>query len=208
MNYTNAANKKRENNEVSKGSPQNWDFDYINSPENEVFNYFGTSAQGLSEKEAQLRLGKYGYNGLARKKKRRLIFQILSKFLKPLVIILMLIAAFSLYFGERVSAILVGSMAVIGVLLAFFQEYNAGKEVETLIEMVSNTSTVYRNGKSKEVKVSEIVPGDVIDLYAGDMIPADLRVISCKDLFINQSSLTGESFPVEKVASPINSENK
>jgi len=208
MIYTNAANKKRENNGVSRGIPQNWNFDYINSPENEVFGYFGTSAQGLSEKEVQLRLRKYGYNELARKKKRRLIFQILSKFLNPLVIILVMIAAFSLYFGERVSAILVGSMAVIGVLLAFFQEYNAGKGVEKLIEMVSNTSTVYRNGKSKEVKVSEIVPGDVIDLYAGDMIPADLRIISCKDLFINQSSLTGESFPVEKVPSPISSENK
>lgn len=94
-------------------------------------------------------------------------------------------------------------MAIISVFLSFFQEYRAGKEAEKLSEMVRATATVIRNGKSQEVKIREIVPGDIVDLFAGDMIPADLRIISCKDLFINQASLTGESFPVEKVPGPI-----
>ena len=94
-------------------------------------------------------------------------------------------------------------MAIISVFLSFFQEYRAGKEAEKLSEMVRATATVIRNGKSQEVKIREIVPGDIVDLFAGDMIPADLRIISCKDLFINQASLTGESFPAEKVPGPI-----
>jgi Mg2+-importing ATPase len=125
------------------------------------------------------------------------------KFTNPLVIVLLIIAAFSLYFQQPFNALLVVLMAIISVFLSFFQEYRAGKEAEKLSEMVRATATVIRNGKSREVKIREIVPGDIVDLFAGDMIPADLRIISCKDLFINQASLTGESFPAEKVPGPI-----
>jgi len=72
-------------------------------------------------------------------------------------------------------------MALISVLLSFFQEHRAGKEAEKLGEMVRTTATVYRNGKPKEINIREIVPGDIVDLFAGDMIPADLRIISAKD---------------------------
>jgi Mg2+-importing ATPase len=99
-------------------------------------------------------------------------------------------------------------MAFISVFLSFFQEYRAGKEAERLSEMVRATATVIRNGKAREVKIRDIVPGDIIDLYAGDMVPADIRIISCKDLFINQASLTGESFPVEKTAEPLTPKNR
>jgi Mg2+-importing ATPase len=94
------------------------------------------------------------------------------------------------------------------VLLSFIQEYRAGKEAEKLSEMVRATATVYRNGRPQEIKIREVVPGDIIDLFAGDMIPADMRIISCKDLFINQSSLTGESTPVEKTSEPIQPKSK
>jgi Mg2+-importing ATPase len=122
--------------------------------------------------------------------------------------VLLIIAGFSLFFGEKISAVLVILMAAMSVFLSFIQEYRAGKEAEKLSEMVRATATVYRNGKAKEVKIREIVPGDIVDLFAGDMIPADLRIISCKDLFINQASLTGESFPIEKIAEPIHSKSK
>ena len=89
-------------------------------------------------------------------------------------------------------------MAVMSVVLGFYQEYKAGKEADRLSEMVRATATVYRNGKSKEIPIKHIVPGDVVDLFAGDMIPADIRIIQAKDLFINQAALTGESMPVEK----------
>ena len=157
----------------------------------------------MSDEEVHKRLEEYGYNEPAKKKKRTALVQLLSKFTNPLVIVLLIIAAFSLYFQQPFNALLVVLMAMISVFLSFFQEYRAGKEAEKLSEMVRATATVIRNGKSREVKIREIVPGDIVDLFAGDMIPADLRIISCKDLFINQASLTGESFPAEKVPGPI-----
>ncbi|MEW6086714.1 MAG: magnesium-translocating P-type ATPase [bacterium] len=187
----------------SKQKPQVLDFDYIGCPADILLGKFASSEKGLTEKEAKRRLAEYGYNEPAKKKKRSLLFQILSKFVNPLVVVLLIIAVFSMYFGEKISAVLVSMMAVMSVFLSFIQEYRAGKEAEKLSEMVRATATVFRNGKSKEIKIREIVPGDIVDLYAGDMIPADLRIISCKDLFINQASLTGESFPIEKSAGPV-----
>ena len=179
------------------------DIDFVTCTQESLLQFFDTSLKGLSEKEVIKRLEEYGYNEPAKKKKRTVIFQIFSKFLNPLVVVLLIIAGFSLFFGEKISAILVILMAFISVFLSFIQEYRAGREAERLSEMVRATATVIRNGKPREVKIREIVPGDIIDLFAGDMVPADLRIISCKDLFINQASLTGESFPVEKAAEPL-----
>jgi len=179
------------------------DFDYLGCDADFLLEKLKTSKKGLTEEEAKKRLQEYGYNEPAKKKKRTIIFQILSKFINPLIIVLIIIAVFSLLFGEKISAFLVILMAALSVFLSFIQEYRAGKEAEKLSEMVRATAAVYRNGASKEIKIREIVPGDIVDLFAGDMIPADLRIISCKDLFINQASLTGESFPVEKTAEAI-----
>lgn len=177
--------------------------EYITFSADALLEQFQTSLKGLSEEEAQIRLEKYGFNEPAKRKRTTVLQQLLSKFVNPLVIVLVIIAGISIFFGETINAVLVILMAIISVFLSFFQEYRAGKEAERLSEMVRTTATVYRNGKSREVKIREIVPGDIVDLFAGDMIPADLRIISCKDLFINQASLTGESFPAEKFADPI-----
>jgi len=182
------------------------DFDYAGSSLEMIFERLKTSKSGLSEQEVRYRLERYGYNEPAKKRKRNILIQVLSKFLSPLVIVLFVIAIFSFFFGGedgKISAIIVFAMAAMSIFLSFIQEYRAGKEVEKLNEMVHTTATVYRNGQPKEVKIKEIVPGDVVELFAGDMIPADLRIFFCKDLFINQASLTGESFPVEKVSTPI-----
>ncbi len=168
-----------------------------------VLEKFGTSEKGLAESVVQERLKKYGYNELAKKKKRTILRQIFSKFLNPLAVVLIIVGTFSYFFGEKVEAFLVLLMLLMSVMLSFIQEYRSSKEAEKLREMVRTTCTVLRNGRRKEVKIREIVPGDIVDLYAGDMIPADLRIISCKDLFINQASLTGESFPIEKFSNPI-----
>jgi len=186
---------------------QSWNFDYISAAQEDLLGKLKTSQKGLNEEEAKNRLEEYGYNEPAKKKKRTILFQLLSKFINPLVIVLLIIAGFSLFFGEKVSAILVLLMALMSVLLSFSQEYRAGREAERLSEMVRATATVYRSGKPKEIKIREIVPGDIVDLFAGDMIPADLRIISCKDLFINQAALTGESFPVEKIAEAVSHKN-
>lgn len=179
---------------------QNWNFDYLSCPPEELLAKLQTSPQGLSDEESRIRLEQYGYNEPAKKKKRSILFQILVRFLNPLVIVLFVIAGFSIFFGQELSAVIVILMAVMSVFLSFFQEYRAGREAERLSEMVSATATVLRSGKSKEIRIREIVPGDIVDLFAGDMIPADLRVISCKDLFVNQATLTGESLPVEKTS--------
>ena len=186
---------------------QAWDFDYIACSPETIFDKLKTSQKGLTEQEAKNRIMEYGLNEPAKKKKRTIIREILSKFVNPLVIVLIIIACFSLFFGEKISALIVSLMAVMSVALAFVQEHRASKAAEKLSEMVRTTATIIRNGKAKEISIREIVPGDLIDLFAGDMIPADLRIISCKDLFINQASLTGESFPIEKVATPITPKN-
>jgi len=169
----------------------------------EVLKRLNTSLKGLTEEEAQKRLQYYGFNEPHKRKKRRIVFQILSKFTNPLVIVLLIIAGFSLFFGEKINAFIVSVMAMMSVFMSFIQEYRAGKEAERLSEMVRASATVYRNGRAKELKIRELVVGDIVDLFAGDMIPADLRIIQAKDLFINQAALTGESIPVEKNHLPL-----
>ena len=187
----------------TKQKSQVLDLDYTGLTAEELLSQLKTSTKGLGTEEAEKRLEQYGFNETAKKKKSIILFQILSKFVSPLVVVLLIIAVFSLFFGEKISALLVMLMAIMSVALSFSQEYRASKEVEKLSEMVRTTSTVYRDGKPRELPIREIVPGDIVDLFAGDMIPADMRIIACKDLFLNQASLTGESFPAEKVATPI-----
>ena len=152
---------------------------------------FMTSWGGLSQEEASLRLEKHGYNEPAKKKKRTVLWQILQKFWDPLILVLIVICVFSLFFGEKIQALLVLFMIFLSVGLSFTQEYRSHKAAEKLNELVRATATVFRDGVEVEIRMREIFPGDIVNLFAGDMIPADLRILSCKDLFINQSSLTG-----------------
>ena len=178
---------------------QEWDFDYVGASKDAVLSKFQVTEKGLSDREAALRLEEYGPNEPAAKKKRGLCRQLFSKFLNPLVFVLLVISSISIFFNELVNALIVGLMAAMSVILSFVQEYRAGRAAEKLSEMVRTTTTVWRGGRQKELNIREVVPGDIVDLFAGDMIPADIRIISCKDFFINQSSLTGESFPIEKM---------
>ena len=94
-------------------------------------------------------------------------------------------------------------MVLLGIVLRYLQESRADSAAEKLEAMVSTTATVVRAGKRKEISLKELVPGDIVHLSAGDMVPADVRLFSTKDLFLNQSALTGESMPVEKFAAPV-----
>jgi P-type Mg2+ transporter len=177
--------------------------DFVSASTEDIFKQLRTSEKGLSDREAKERLITYGTNEPAKKKRTSIALQILIRFTNPLVVVLLVIAGFSIFFGQNISAFIVIMMAAISVLLSFFQEYRAGKEAERLSEMVHNRSAVMRQGRFKEILIKDIVPGDIVDLSAGDIIPADLRIFSCKDLFINQASLTGESYPAEKISDPI-----
>jgi Mg2+-importing ATPase len=160
------------------------------------------TTDGLAPEEAQRRLGEFGPNEPAPKKRRGPVLELLSKFKSPLVAILLVNATLSFFIGERISAGLICMMVVISVTISFLQEYRSSKAAERLIELVRTTATVRRGGVAVEVALSELVPGDVVELNAGDLIPADLRIVECKDLHINQSAMTGESMPSEKVCGP------
>ncbi|MEM0049136.1 MAG: magnesium-translocating P-type ATPase [Candidatus Bathyarchaeia archaeon] len=164
-----------------------------------------TSLNGLSSEEARRRLELFGYNELVRRKRRTITIDFLSHFKNPLAIILLIAGLVSGLFGETVNMSIIFFIVIFSVILDFYQEFKAERAAEMLKQRVATTVTVLRDGVKREVRLEEIVPGDIIFLSAGDIVPADARVINAKDLFIDQSALTGESFPVEKTSLPLKS---
>ncbi|MDR9894595.1 HAD-IC family P-type ATPase [Aetokthonos hydrillicola Thurmond2011] len=177
-----------------------------------VLHLFDTSESGLSETEAKRRLAKSGLNEIAREKPIKWYVQLLKTVTDPLSLLLILLATISLLTGSPTAALIIFMMVIFAGLLRFSQEFQSNKAAEKLREMVSATATVSRKNAIKdavpkqnkgvttgqEIAVKLLVPGDVIFLSAGDMIPADVRLIATKDLFLSQSTLTGESLPTEK----------
>jgi Mg2+-importing ATPase len=179
----------------------------LGKPAEELFLRLGSSLNGLSSEEAESRLDVYGRNELAKKHKHSIVVDFLLHFKSPLVIILMIAGLISGFLGEILNVIIIFSIVLISVILDFYQEHKAENAAEMLKEAVTTTATVVRGGVKQEIKLHDVVPGDVIYLSAGDITPADARVLSAKDLFINQSTLTGESFPVEKTSTLVKSKN-
>lgn len=153
---------------------------------------------GLSDKEALSQLKKYGPN-LFQLEKKSIFLQFLKKFTNPLVLVLLFASIISFFAGDAVSVFIIITIVFFSIILDFVQQYQAENSAEKLKKQVNIRSSVYRNGVKKEISFEEIVPGDVVFLSAGDLIPADGIVIESKDFFINQALLTGESFPVEKL---------
>jgi Mg2+-importing ATPase len=175
----------------------------LSIPLEELYEKLETSENGLSEEEAKRRLEIYGFNEL--KKRRITFFQIFFfHVFNPIILLLLFASILSFFLGERIDAMIILTIIGISLSLDLIQEHKANKAAEMLKERVSITATVIREGKRREVKVKELVPGDIIVLSAGDIVPADCRVISAKDFFVDESSLTGESYPVEKDASKNN----
>ncbi|MEM3361753.1 MAG: magnesium-translocating P-type ATPase [Candidatus Anstonellaceae archaeon] len=164
----------------------------------EIFSILNTRKEGLSEQEARKRQKIYGLNEIIKEKKKSLIFKYLSYFLNPLIILLVVVAILSYFLDNQTSAIIIFSLVIISVTFTFYQEKNASDAAEKLKKMIRNTAAVWRDGIKKEIPIKYLVPGDIISLSAGDMIPADCRIISSKDFFVNQSCITGESIPAEK----------
>ena len=153
---------------------------------------------GLTTAEANARFVKFGPNSVSSKAKLRPIVAFVKKFNSPLLIILMGASIISFFTGNQPSAIILICMVFLSVILDFVNTYRSEKAVDALVARVITTATVIRDGKRQEVKLTTIVPGDLIFLSAGDVVPADCRVIDGNDFFVNQSVLTGESLPVEK----------
>ena len=163
-----------------------------------VLEQLNTNPNGLSQAEVEARLEQYGANEVAREKRRTWLMRLWDNVKNPLVILLIILGAISYLTGDMRATIVILTMVILGIVLRYVQESRADNAAEQLKAMVRTTTTVIRNDQRKEIPLKELVPGDIVALAAGDMIPADVRLLTAKDLFINQAALTGESLPVEK----------
>lgn len=184
----------------------------------EVLEELETSREGLLEEEAEDRFELYGLNEVAGEKPDPWYRLLFHAFLDPFILVLIALAVISLITdillvaGEERSwetVIVISIMVLVSVFMRFFQEFRSSRAAEQLKAMVHTTSAVLRKDVGlKEIDMDIIVPGDIVHLAAGDMIPADLRLITSKDLFLGESALTGESLPVEKFAKTMDWEGK
>lgn len=173
-----------------------------------IFIKLKTGVSGLSNDSIEIMREAFGKNKISDQKKDSALKKFIFAFINPFTIILFILTGVSL-FTEVILAnsenkdftgvIIISTMVITSGLLRFIQESRSDNAVEKLNEMVETTALITRSGISKEIPVDEIVVGDLITLNAGDIVPADIRLIQAKDLFISQSSLTGESEPVEKI---------
>lgn len=162
---------------------------------------FHHNERGLTTQEAKERLAKIGPNEQAPVRRAAGLIQILLLFANPLVIILLIASAVSAFVGEIVNASIIALMVVVSIIINFYQTWHSQRAAERLRGQVAPKATLLRDGKWSELPWREIVPGDVFRLSAGDLVPADARLLQTKDLHVNQAALTGESLPVEKEAS-------
>ncbi|HEY6036187.1 MAG TPA: magnesium-translocating P-type ATPase [Kofleriaceae bacterium] len=165
-----------------------------------VYARLATRSTGLSSLEASARLAEYGPNRLARDRPPSLVRLLWRAVRNALVILLAILAVTSFSTGDIGAGVMMVVMLVLSLGLELLQESRAGAAAARLKALIAVRATVHRDNTASEIAVAELVPGDVIELAAGDMLPADVRIVTSKDLFVNQSSLTGESFPVEKHA--------
>ena len=174
---------------------------YQKSPQEIAADLSASLSDGLSSENAQKNLDKYGPNELKEKQGKSFISKVIAQFSDFLIIILIVAALVSVFVGETKDAIVIMSIVVINAMLGLYQEGKAEKALESLKEMSSPTARVFRNGKTEEIPALELVPGDLVILETGDIIPADLRLMESSNLKIEEASLTGESVPAEKDAS-------
>ncbi len=165
----------------------------------------GSDADGLTLDEAGARLKKFGPNRISCEHRATILQEIWARARNPLNVLLLTLAMVSYFLGDVRAAVVIAGMVVLAITTAFFQEHRSNEAAAKLRAMVHTTASVRRRPRSSEEPYSEIpieqlVPGDIVRLGAGDMIPADLRLVETKDLFINQAALTGEAMPAEKYA--------
>jgi len=186
-----------------------------------LFEKLQSSERGLSHHDVRRRIAKFGHNVISENKKANPFLVILENVKNPLTLMLIVLASVSLYMNDMRTAMVVGGMTLLSVILSSVQELRSSKAADKLSKMVSSTVTVLRqeteaippeipdkfgiklsepHSITLEIPIKNIVSGDIVHLSAGNIIPADLRILSAKDLFLNQASLTGEAMPVEKFA--------
>jgi Mg2+-importing ATPase len=179
---------------------------FWNLPASEVIRRLGTSFNGLDQEEARLRLSRFGSNILKPRKRSDVPTLLLAQFKSPIVLILLVCVGLSFVLHDRVDAGIILAIVLVSALLGFWQERGAASAVEELLAMVKVVATALRDGVQQQVPMEEIVLGDVVLVSAGDGIPGDCLILESKDLFVDEATLTGETFPVEKTASVVSSD--
>ncbi len=157
-----------------------------------------TTPEGLTQAEAEARARTAGPNEVAQERRRGWFIRLLIILRNPLVILLAALSSISFATGDARAGTVMACMVVLSATLRFVQEARADAAAAKLKAMIHVTANVFRDGKAQEMPLRDLVPGDIINLHAGDMIPGDVRVLTAKDLFVSQGTLTGESYPVEK----------
>lgn len=156
------------------------------------------SQKGLNSTEAEKRLNEFGPNALQQKKQISPLAIFAAQFKSPFVVLLAFASGLSIYFGEELDAIAIGTVIIVNAIIGFVMEYQAGQSMEALKKLTIASAKVLRDGNVQEIASHNLVPGDVLYVEAGDMISADARLFSLSQLESNESSLTGESVPVAK----------
>ena len=159
--------------------------------------------KGLSSERANKALEKYGRNELKQEEKKPLIEKLKDQFLDPMIIILIIASILSAFTGDKVEAVIIIAIVVVNAILSLYQEGRAEKAIAALQKMSSPKAKIIRDGREMEIESGLLVPGDLVVLETGDIVPGDLRLIESQNLKIDESSLTGESVPVEKDAKKV-----
>jgi Mg2+-importing ATPase len=167
-------------------------------PISDLLQQLQATPQGLSSREAQRRLELYGSNLLKAKKRTDSLTLFLNQFKSPIILILLFAAGLSFFLHDAADALIISLIVFVSGLLGFFQERGANNAVEKLIAIVQTKVQALRDGKQQEVPLEEIIPGDIVILTAGDLVPGDCALVDSRDLFLDEATLTGETYPVEK----------
>jgi Mg2+-importing ATPase len=168
-------------------------------PAEELLRLLDATELGLDENEAQKRLKQYGANLLKPRKKSYSILLLLAQFNSPIILLLIFAAGLSFYLRQVTDASIILVIVFISGLLGFLQERGAVDAVAGLLAIIQIKASVLRGGIQKDVLIEYVVPGDIIVLRAGDIVPGDSRILQSNDLFVNEATLTGETYPAEKM---------
>ncbi len=175
-------------------------------PLHELFELLPATPAGLTTEEARRRLRLYGPNSFVHESRFAALLSFFGFFRNPLVVILVIASGVSLALGEHVGGLIILAIVLFSVILNFLMEFQARHAVEDIQKQIALTAAVVRDGREQELPTAELVPGDVVKLNAGDLVPADARLLEVKDLHVRESALTGESLPVEKTVADLPNE--
>lgn len=179
---------------------------YWNIPQADLLAGLNAGPEGLSDEDAKRRLISYGANLLKPPKRSDTLSLLIAQFKNPIILTLIFAAGLSFFLQDAVDAAIILFIVLVSGLLGFWQERGAVDAVEKLLAMVSVKTTVLRERKKKDIPLEDVVPGDILILGAGDAIPADSLILESKDFFVDEATLTGETYPVEKEAGLLSAE--